>query len=323
MRQTPPGPYPVSVRSLSKAYGRRAVVHDVSFDAHAGRVTALLGPNGAGKSTTLRAALGLVRATSGTALFGGRPFAELDRPGRTVGVLLDASAGHGGRSVRETARLSGLAIGVPPRRVDECLDLVGLSTVGGRRVGALSLGMRQRLGLAVALLGEPTTLILDEPGNGLDPEGLQWLDELMVGFARAGGAVLLSSHHLADIETIADDVVILDRGRVVHTGPARGGAPASVAFTSADDERFVRTLVDQGVTVERGRDDPAILFAATTADHIGRLSLTLGIPLTHLAETRPSLRSFFLDQTSGEHTARLPTTTPPSHPSTSQPKATS
>jgi ABC-2 type transport system ATP-binding protein len=320
----------VSVRNMTKTYGRRVVVADVSFEAGAGRVTALLGPNGAGKSTTLRAMLGLVRPTSGTALFDGLPFAEIERPGRIVGVLLDASAGHGGRTVYETARLAALAIGVSSHRVDTCLGLVGLSSVGDRRVGSLSLGMRQRLGLAVALLGEPTTLILDEPGNGLDPEGLRWLNDFVVAFARGGGGVLLSSHHLGDIETIADDVVILDRGRVVHAGPARAAGLTNVAFASTDDDRLVRALVDDEVTVGRGRDATTRL----TADHVGRLSVTLGIPLTHLSESRQSLESFFLDQTSGEHAARPSTaqgllrgTSPlvPVHAptATSTPKATS
>ncbi len=324
----------VSVRNLTKTYGRRVVVADVSFEAGAGRVTALLGPNGAGKSTTLRAMLGLVRPTSGTALFDGLPFAEIERPGRIVGVLLDASAGHGGRTVYETARLAALAIGVSSHRVDTCLGLVGLSSVGDRRVGSLSLGMRQRLGLAVALLGEPTTLILDEPGNGLDPEGLRWLNDFVVAFARGGGGVLLSSHHLGDIETIADDVVILDRGRVVHAGPARAAGLTNVAFASTEDDRLVRALVDDEVTVGRGRDATTRLTAATTADHVGRLSVTLGIPLTHLSESRQSLESFFLDQTSGEHAARPSTaqgllrgTSPlvPVHAptATSTPKATS
>ena len=209
----------IRVESLTKTYGGFAAVDDVSFTAEPGRVTGFLGPNGAGKSTTMRIIVGLTPATSGTAEVCGRPFAELPNPGLQAGVLLDASAQHAGRTGRETLVLAQRMMGLPAGRVDELLETVSLtSTEAGRRVRDYSLGMRQRLGIAVALLGNPEVLILDEPANGLDPAGIRWMRDLLRGYADGGATVLLSSHLIHEIEVIADDLVVIGRGRVVAAG---------------------------------------------------------------------------------------------------------
>ena len=206
----------IEVNLLSKRYGDRPVVDAVSFHCEPGTVTGFVGPNGAGKSTTLRMICGLTRPTAGTARIGGAPYREQTNPGRSVGVLLDATAQHRGRTGREILALSAQILGLPGKRVEEVLDAVGLDHASaGRRVAGYSLGMRQRLGLAHALLGRPEVLILDEPGTGLDPDGTRWLRGLLRRHADAGGTVLLSSHLLTEVERIADRLVVIARGRVV------------------------------------------------------------------------------------------------------------
>jgi ABC-2 type transport system ATP-binding protein len=215
-------PASIEVDGLSKKYGRQRVVADVSFRVRPGSVTGFLGPNGAGKTTTLRVLTGLTRPSSGTATVFGGPYAALPNPGRRVGVLLDASAQHAGRTGRETLVLAAMVMGLPARRADEMLERVGLSQAEGRRrVGAYSLGMRQRLGIAQALLGDPRLLILDEPANGLDPSGIRWMRVLLRDFADGGGAVLLSSHLLREMEAVADHLVVVGGGRVLADGARR------------------------------------------------------------------------------------------------------
>jgi ABC-2 type transport system ATP-binding protein len=217
MKTSPPPA--IEVAGLSKVYGHQQVVTDVSFTVRPGSVTGFLGPNGAGKSTTLRILVGLASPDAGRAAVFGGPYAALPNPGLRVGVLLDASAQHAGRAGREVLALSALVMGLPPRRADEMLDLVGLSQAEGRRrAGTYSLGMRQRLGIAHALLGDPELLILDEPANGLDPAGIHWMRSLLREFADRGGAVLLSSHLLREIEVIADHLVVIGGGRVLADG---------------------------------------------------------------------------------------------------------
>jgi len=208
----------ISVRGLSKRFGRVHAVRDVTFDVPAGQVTGFLGPNGAGKTTTLRMMLGLVAPTAGEALIGGRPYADLPRPRHTVGAVLEATGFHPGRRGRDHLRIVAQASGAPPRRVDEVLDRVDLGRDGRRRVGGYSLGMRQRLGLAAALLCDPEVLILDEPGNGLDPAGLAWLRDLLRDLAGAGRTVVVSSHVLAEVAQTVDRVVILHEGRLRFAG---------------------------------------------------------------------------------------------------------
>jgi ABC-2 type transport system ATP-binding protein len=209
----------ITVENVTKNYGRFTAVDDVSFTAEPGRITGFLGPNGAGKSTTLRVVVGLTPPDSGTAHVLGRRFADLPNPGVEVGVLLDASAQHAGRTGREVLTIAQRTMGLPGRRVDETLERVGLTTIeAARRLRDYSLGMRQRLGLAHALLGDPEVLILDEPANGLDPAGIRWMRDLLRGYADRGAAVLLSSHLLHEIEVVADDLVVIGKGRIVAAG---------------------------------------------------------------------------------------------------------
>jgi ABC-2 type transport system ATP-binding protein len=209
----------VSVRMLSKQYRQLRAVDELTFDAPEGQVTGFLGPNGAGKTTTLRMILGLVTPTSGQALIGGRRYADLARPRREVGAVLETTGFHPGRRGEDHLRIAAQAAGVPARRVGEVLEQVGLAGDGGRRVGGYSLGMRQRLGLAAALLGDPQVLILDEPGNGLDPGGMAWLRGLLRAMAGEGRTVIVSSHLLAEVAQTVDHVVILYGGRLRFAGP--------------------------------------------------------------------------------------------------------
>ena len=209
----------ITIESVTKSYGHFTAVDDVSFTAETGRVTGFLGPNGAGKSTTMRVLVGLTTPTTGHATIGGRRYHDLDNPGTEVGVLLDASAQHGGRTGREILAITQQVMGLPRRRVDEMLEAVSLTdTEARRRVRDYSLGMRQRLGIAGALMGDPEVLILDEPANGLDPAGIRWMRGLLRDFADRGGTVLLSSHLLHEIEVVADDLVVIGNGRIVAQG---------------------------------------------------------------------------------------------------------
>jgi ABC-2 type transport system ATP-binding protein len=207
----------IELQGLTKDYGRRRVVEDVSFSVHRGRIVGLLGPNGAGKSTTLRAIVGLVAPTAGVARISGVPFRQLAHPATHVGVQMDDFGFEAGLTARRHLEITRLMVGASPSRVDEVLDDVGLALDGHRRIATFSTGMTQRLGLATALLARPRTLILDEPANGLDPEGIRWLRGFLRTFARRGGAVLVSSHQLSEIQQTADDVVVLRR-RVLFAG---------------------------------------------------------------------------------------------------------
>jgi ABC-2 type transport system ATP-binding protein len=208
----------ITTTALTKSYKHMPVVRDVSLRCEPGTITGFLGANGAGKSTTLKMVVGLVRPDHGTATIDGRPFVELPNPTRVVGMLLDASAMHPGRSGRATLTIAAQMAGVHPRRVEHLLDLVGLTDAAEKRVGAYSLGMRQRLGIAQALVGEPQALILDEPANGLDPEGIAWMRTLLRDFADHGGTVLLSSHLLHEVQATADHLVVISLGAVVTAG---------------------------------------------------------------------------------------------------------
>ncbi len=239
----------VVVEDLTKRFGKVNAVEGLSFRARPGRVTGFLGRNGAGKSTTLRLLLGLAQPTGGCALIEDRPYRDLEDPVRTVGAVVDGATFHPGRSGRAHLRTIACAAGIEPGQVDRVLSLVDLEAAADRRVGRYSLGMRQRLGLAVALLGEPRLLVLDEPANGLDPQGIRWLRELLRGFAAAGGTVLVSSHVLSELAQVIDDVVVIDHGRLIAQatlesliGDAGASAPAGsledafIALTSAGSE---------------------------------------------------------------------------------------
>jgi len=239
----------ISVESLTQQYGSFRAVDHVSFTAATGRVTGFLGPNGAGKSTTMRVMVGLTRATSGRVTINGRDYRELANPGLEVGVLLDASAQHAGRTGREILAVAAQTMGLPKARVAETLARVGLTEdEAGRRVRNYSLGMRQRLGLATALIGDPEVLILDEPANGLDPAGIRWMRDLLRGFANDGGTVLLSSHLLHEIEVIADDLVLIGQGRIVAQGSkSELLASAGTLVRTTDVDRLARALHEAAV----------------------------------------------------------------------------
>lgn len=233
----------VVVDHLSKRFGAVLAVDDLSFEVRPGRVTGFLGPNGAGKTTTLRMLLGLVSPTSGTATVSGRRYTDIPRPAHVVGAALEAASFHPGRSARDHLRVLAPQVGVPDSRCDEVLALVGLTDAADRRVGGFSLGMRQRLGLATTLLGDPRVLVLDEPANGLDPAGMRWLRDLLRGFADDGGAVLLASHVLSEVRQVADDLVVIGQGRVVADGPL----DALVSDRSLEDYYLDLTATTEGV----------------------------------------------------------------------------
>ena len=247
----------IELAGVTKTYGAFTAVDDVSFVARPGRVTGFLGPNGAGKSTSMRIMVGLTPADRGRATIGGHSYAEIPNPGRHVGVLLDASAQHDGRTGREVLRVNARTMGLPDSRVEEMLALVGLNdSEAKRRVRNYSLGMRQRLGIASALLGDPSVLILDEPANGLDPAGIHWMRSLLRGYAERGGTVLLSSHLLHEVEMIADDMVLIGRGRIVAQGTKAELLQTRGALARAEDPAaLVRALHEAGVeaTDDRGR----------------------------------------------------------------------
>ncbi len=291
----------IRVESLSKQYGDTPVVGDVTFAAEPGRVTGFLGPNGAGKSTTMRIIVGLTKASSGSATVGGRRFTELPNPGREVGVLLDASAQHAGRTGRGVLTVARRTMGLPAGRVDQLLDLVGLSTKeADRRVRDYSLGMRQRLGIGVALLGDPDVLILDEPANGLDPGGMRWMRDLLRGFADRGGTVLLSSHLLHEIEMIADDLVVIGKGRIVAQGAKSdllGGAGTEVR--SSRGSGLAQALERHGLTV-RATGDGALRVDADPST-VGEVALAAGVPLTELRSSEgEGLEEMFLELTAND-----------------------
>ncbi|WP_170313297.1 ABC transporter ATP-binding protein [Nocardioides gansuensis] len=287
----------ITVESLTRAYGGFTAVDDVSFIARPGRVTGFLGPNGAGKSTTMRVMVGLTEPTSGRATILGRRFAELPNPAREVGVLLDASAQHAGRTGREILRIAALTMGLPSTRVDEMLALVGLTEEeAGRRVRHYSLGMRQRLGIATALLGDPEVLILDEPANGLDPAGIRWMRDLLRGFADDGGTVLLSSHLLHEIEVIADDLVVIGHGRIVAEGTKDALLASGETLVRADDLAALARALD-AVGLEATAAGDALLVAAEPAD-VGRTAYAAGIAVTELrAADGARLEEMFLELT--------------------------
>ena len=273
----------IETQNITKRLGGRTVVDDVSFRVEPGTITGFLGPNGAGKTTTLRMLTGLSAPDSGRALVLGGPYRELANPGRRVGVLLDASAQHTGR------------------RGQEALDLVGLDRPAARkRVRAYSLGMRQRLGIAHALLGDPEVLILDEPANGLDPPGMRWMRELLRDFADRGGTVLLSSHLLHEVEALADRLVIIDRGRVVAQGTRAELLAGSGTLVRADDEAALRAALEAANLVTRPSEGAGFVVDAEPAD-VGRAAFAGGVVLNHLASANGAgLEQLFFDLTTKE-----------------------
>ncbi len=273
---------------------------DLSFTVPPGKVTGFLGPNGAGKTTTLRMALGLTRPTSGTATFDGRAYQQLPTPMRHVGAALEASSFHPGRTATDHVAMIAAGAGIDQARCGQVLDLVGLSSAAGRRVGGFSMGMRARLGLAVALLGDPQVLLLDEPTNGLDPEGIVWIRDLLRHLAGQGKAVLVSSHLLSEVQQSVDDVVIIAHGRLVHASPLAELASAHEHRTdvvAADADALARLAHDQGWALTTG---PAgTVLVGPTAAEIGHAAFVAGIELHQLATQRGGLEAAFLALTEG------------------------
>ncbi len=271
----------ITVDGVTKTYGGFLAVDDVSFVAEPGRVTGFLGPNGAGKSTTMRIMVGLTPATRGRVTIGGHRYADLPNPGRHVGVLLDASAQHAGRTGREILTIGAQTMGLPRTRVDEMLELVSLTPAEAkRRVKNYSLGMRQRLGIAHALLGDPRILILDEPANGLDPAGIHWMRGLLTSYAQRGGTVLLSSHLLYEVEKIADELILIGRGRIVAQGTKQELLQTRGAFVRAvEHEALLDALAREGIAVTPSGHG---LRSDAEAVQIGKVAAANGITLIEL-----------------------------------------
>ena len=284
----------IRIMSLSKKYGGRTVVDAVTFTARPGRVTGFLGPNGAGKSTSMRMMVGLTRPNAGHVLIRDRTFADLPNPAREVGVMLDASAQHAGRTGREILALAQRTIGLPADRISEMVERVGLTeTAAESRVGTYSLGMRQRLGIAVALIGAPSVLILDEPANGLDPAGIRWMRDLLRAFADEGGTVLLSSHLLHEVEVIADDIVVIGRGHIVSQGSKaellRG---AGTVVRARDIEALTKALTDADLVTTPTHDGG--LHADAEPAVVGLVAQRSGLALTELRAAEGGLEEMFL-----------------------------
>ncbi len=288
----------ITVEALTKKYGGFTAVDNVTFTARAGRVTGFLGPNGAGKSTSMRIMVGLTPPDSGSATISGRKFADLPNPGLEVGVLLDASAQHAGRTGREILTIAQRTMGLSSRRVGEMLETVSLTeTEANRRVRNYSLGMRQRLGIATALIGDPEVLILDEPANGLDPAGIRWMRDLLRDYANRGGTVLLSSHLLHEIEVIADDLVVIGNGRIVAQGTkAELLQAAGTVVRASDIAHLARALDASGVAAHPSGD--GALRTDADPELIGKIALGAGVALTELRSADGAgLEEMFLELT--------------------------
>ncbi len=284
----------IQLRGITKTFGAVHAVSDLSFTVEPGVVTGFLGPNGAGKTTTLRMLLGLVKPTSGTATFGGVAYRGLERPLATVGTALEASSFHPGRSARNHLAVYAAAAGIPQKRVGAVLELVGLQEYADRRVGGYSLGMRQRLGLAFALLGDPGVLVLDEPTNGLDPEGIRWIRGFLRDRAAEGRTVLVSSHLLAEVEQSVDRVVIISRGKAVYEGSLSALETGTILRVDSPDRAKLRdALVMAGGGVELGGS--GLVVTGITAEEAGEAALAAGVPLSLLVSDHAGLEDVFLD----------------------------
>jgi ABC-2 type transport system ATP-binding protein len=294
---------PIEVRGLTKRYGSTVAVDDLTFAIPAGRITGFLGPNGAGKTTTLRAVLGLVRPTAGEARVAGESYRRLRDPLRKVGAVLEADSFHPARSGRNHLRVLAVAGGIPVSRVDQVLAQVELTGAARRRVGGYSLGMRQRLSVAGALLGEPELLVLDEPANGLDPEGIRWLRNFLRSFSGDGGTVFISSHVLAEVAQLANEVVIIHRGRLVAQEPLEAliaRASGGTVVRSPEAERLHTLLAEAGL--EATATAPGELRVGAPPERVGEIAAAAGIVLHELRTEGATLEEVFLGLTSEEST---------------------
>jgi ABC-2 type transport system ATP-binding protein len=293
----------IEINGISKHFGSVQAVSDLSFSVETGRVTGFLGPNGAGKSTTLRVLLGLVHADGGSATFDGRNFEQLPEPSAEVGAVLEDASFHPGRSGRNHLRILAAAGGHPASRVDEVLELVGIADAGNRRVSGYSMGMRQRLAIAAALLGDPEVLILDEPANGLDPPGIRWMRELLRSEAGRGRAVLVSSHLLSEVSQSVDDIVVISHGKLRASGSLQqviGQAEGGVTRVRARDrEALGRALAEAGLEHEPD-DSGALLVRGVASDAVGEAANQHRVALSELVAVGPSLEDVFFELTRGE-----------------------
>jgi ABC-2 type transport system ATP-binding protein len=291
-------PAMISVTELTKRFGRRHAVEDLSFDVAAGRVTGFVGPNGAGKSTTMRMMVGLTRPDHGDVRYDGVRYTDLRHPARVVGAVLDARSMHPGRTARNHLLATAALSAIPASRVDDVLHDVGLSSAAGQRAGTFSLGMRQRLALAGALLGEPDVLLLDEPSNGLDPDGIRWLRTSLRTFADQGGTVFVSSHLIAELAMFADDLVVVGAGRLLAAEPvaatmARGGS--SVVVRTPHTGHLAELLGRHGVRVDVHGD--RMTLVGVTTDTVSQLAFDHRIHITEISETTRSLEEILIDMT--------------------------
>jgi len=290
----------IRVARLTKRYGTVAAVNDLSFEVRAGAVTGFLGPNGAGKTTTLRILLGLARPTSGEATIFGQRFASLADPVRTVGASLEISGFHPGRSGRNHLRSLAVLGGLPSSRVEEVLKLVEMTGAADRRAGKYSMGMRQRLALAATLLGDPKLLVLDEPANGLDPQGIRWLRDFLRAMAAEGRTVLISSHVLAEVAQTVDDVIVIHHGHLVDEGPVdRLSGPKQVSVRSPRLADLAAAIERAGGQVSRA-EEGVLLVSGMDAPQVGDLAFSAGLPLHELAPRAASLEEVFLELTTDD-----------------------
>lgn len=296
----------INVVDLSKQYGQVRAIDGLNFAVKPGIVTGFLGPNGAGKSTTMRCILGLDNPTSGHTTIDAQPYRELKNPLTRVGALLDAKATHPNRSAKNHLRWIAQANGISSKRVDEVLELVGLSDVAKKKTGGFSLGMGQRLGLAAALLGDPEYLILDEPVNGLDPEGIHWVRTLLQNLAKEGRTVLISSHLLSEMAQTADHLIVIGRGKLVADTPMqefiRTHSATTVIVRAVEQDALATALKRAGIVFEQNLDDlnrPTFVIQASSSDEIGTLAFENRLALLELSEHRASLEEAFL-QTTGD-----------------------
>jgi ABC-2 type transport system ATP-binding protein len=290
----------IAVEHLSKTYGHTPAVTDLSFTVQPGRVTGFLGPNGAGKSTTMRMILGLDTPTSGRATVNGRPLAEHERPLYEVGSLLEAQAVHTGRTARNHLRVMAATAGIGDRRIQDVIDLAGLASVADQRVGSFSLGMGQRLGIATALLADPETLILDEPVNGLDPDGVRWIRRLLRSLADEGRTVFLSSHLMSEMAVTADHIIVIGNGRLLRDTSTRelidSGSRSTVRVRSPEPERLA-ALMDGPDVAARRIDDQTLALEGVTTDAVGLAAARAGITLLELTQIEASLEEAYMSIT--------------------------
>lgn len=295
----------IEAHNLTKRYGQKLAVAGISFSLQPAKVTGFLGPNGAGKSTTMRMVMGLDRPTSGSITVLGRPYAEHDNPLQVAGALLDAKGMHPGRSARSHLRALAATHGFGDRRVDEMLALTGLEAVAEKRVGGFSLGMRQRLGIAAALLGDPEVLVLDEPVNGLDPDGVRWVRTLVRTFAAEGRTVLLSSHLMSEMAMTADHVIVLGRGSIIADAPiaefiAGSERQRTVRVSSPEAQRLGELLRAQGARSTQESSGNELVLQGIGAERVGEIAAANGVVLHALTTEEPSLEDTYLELTRGE-----------------------